>query len=174
MIPASTRSSTFGAADEIIGALHARFGGCGWHARVLAAALSLQQCPSLVPCGELVGASTGSGPETPRRPALPPLFLTPVYRAPSPPRRRQQHPGPWRSAASRLVSFSLRKRSDTGCIPPSPVFWRKPCGSPADPWYPVPSWSVAVVLARPPRMYKGNYTHTELQFEVHVQCNTQK
>ena len=34
------------------------------------------------------------------------------------------------------------------------------CGSPADSWYPVPSWSVAVALARPPRMYKGNYTHT--------------
>ena len=41
-----------------------------------------------------------------------------------------------------------------------------PCGSPADSWYPVPSWSVAVVLARPPRMYPFPKPPLSIKFDI--------
>ena len=63
-------------------------------------------------------------PESPRRPVchIPPCLLCIEYRLP--PRRRRQQPGPWRSAASRLVSSRFEKDRTQAAFPPPPVSWR--------------------------------------------------
>ena len=62
---------------------------------------------------------------------------------------------------SRLSPSRFEKDWPQAAFPPALLFWHLlPCGSPAVSWYPVPSWSVAVGLVRPPSDVKGNYTHT--------------